>query len=257
MNWFAKFDKLNLDRKKMAQAYRWNNLIRVGVVFASISAALASQVHGNQSESSASLVRTSFETGYNYQPDPIGSAHIACSPYNWSVIIDWGDGTVPEALSHTVPVNKYGRTAPGTYPLYSTHQYWKHGSYNVSIKFSVDCTGGGNKIVDQSTSQVDVFDHVPLKNFTAESLVVAPGSPIILNFELTSPAPPSGTGVVLKADNPEGIFQPKAFPRFVEIPPNKTSLTLKIPTIRTAPVRTVAMTVVDIKGPHAIFVEIR
>src|ERR1700693_6487637 len=93
----------------------------------------------SQDKTFVPLLRTSFETLFTYQDEPVAEATIACLASDWSVTMDWGDGTTPEALSHAVPANRATPTPPGKYSLFGTHKYNHEGSYSATVEILVSC----------------------------------------------------------------------------------------------------------------------
>src|SRR5271156_1325161 len=131
----------------------------------SLSTSSVGQRSDSQVKTSVHLLRTSFETLFTYQDEPVAEATIACLASDWSVTMDWGDGTTPEALSHAVPAGRATPTPPGKYSLYGTHKYNHEGSYSASVGILVSCADKKSKITDHESFSVKVFDHVPVKRF--------------------------------------------------------------------------------------------
>lgn len=238
------------------------NWFRLPLVVSSIAAVLFAltlpdQSSGQQPDKPVRLLRTDFEVFSTYPDDPIAQASIPCNASSWSVTADWGDGTAAEALSHPSPANPQTPTPSGKYPLYSTHRYPRTGSYDASLKLFVNCLGKANHIVDSESYRIEVFDHVPLKELVSESGVIEPGTPVVLVLELVAAAPKSGTRMIFQTSNAFGVFQPDALPKIVNIPPNSDRVTLRIPTLKTAPAGTVTVTVIAINGPHSQQIKIQ
>ena len=189
------------------------------VVFSVVAMLLADISYGGppgqQQGNLVHLLRTGFEAYSSYPDDPIAKASISCNADGWSVTADWGDGTSPEILSHSVPSEPHAPTLRGTYTLYSTHKYVRSGAYDASFKLLVTCSGKESNITGQESYRVEVFDHVPIKKFVAESAEVRRGTPVVLNLELVTVAPKSGTRVVFQTGNAAGVFQPAAVPKIV------------------------------------------
>ena len=202
------------------------------------------------------LLRTGFETYSSYPDDPIAQANISCNADGWSVTADWSDGTSPEILSHSVPSAPHAPTPSGTYSLYSTHKYAQSGAYDTSFKVLANCSGKESNITGQESYRVEVFDHVPVRKFVAESAEIKRGTPVVLNLELVTVAPKSGTRVVFQTGNAAGVFQRGAVPQIVTIPPNSDQVTVRIPTLKTAPVGTVTLTVLAGNGPHSLQIKV-
>jgi hypothetical protein len=214
-----------------------------------LSAASLGQQTAQQPERLVRLLRADFESYATYSDDPIAQVSIPCSASSWSVTADWGDGTIPEALSHPAAADQRASTRSGEYPLYSTHRYARRGQYDALFKFVLNCVGKSSQVTSQDSYRVNVFDHVPLKECTCESAVIKPGAPIVLSLKLVTAAPESGTRVIFQTSDAPGVFQPEGLPKVVTIPPNSERLTLRIPTLRTAPASTVTVTVIAINGP--------
>lgn len=214
-----------------------------------LSVASLGQQTVQQPDKLVRLLRTDFESYSTYPDDPVAQVSVACSASSWSVTADWGDGTTPEALSHPIPVGQRASTRPGEYPLYSTHGYARRGQYDASFKFVMSCLGKSSQITGENSYRVEVFDHVPLTKCACESSVVKAGTPVVLSLKLATPAPKSGTRVIFQTSDAPGVFQPEGLPKVVTIPPNSDGLTLRIPTLKTAPASTVTVTVVAINGP--------
>jgi len=200
--------------------------------------------------SSAHLSRSDFETGFDYVPEPIIAATLACWAYRWSVVINWGDGGLPETETgpQLVPDSAI-RTPPGLHFLSSTHRYLNSGSYDADIKLFADCSGRASVKVYQGLQQVHVFDHVPLKSFLATRSVKR-GSSIELSVSLVAQAPPSGTRVFLHVDKPE-VFSSDVLPRHLDVPAKSDHMSIRLPTLRTAPLGTVTLVVNAINGRHS------
>jgi hypothetical protein len=211
----------------------------------------------NESHYSAKLAQKDFEAGYNYQPAPVGTAQIGCAARSWAVIMDWGDGTFSEALSHEVPASEHGLTKPGVYPLFSQHRYLKLGSFDASLKLSVHCANKPDEIVTHEDFRIQVFDHVPVKTFASKSDGVHRGSPVEIALELETSAPKSGTRIFLKFTDEIGAFQSDLLPRFVDVQPGSNRARVEIPTLRTADAGTITVTAIGANGPHNVKVEIR
>jgi hypothetical protein len=205
----------------------------------------------------AKLTRTDFEAGYNYQPAPVGTAQVGCAARSWSAIMDWGDGTFSEALSHEVPAAEHGLTKPGVYPLFSQHRYLKLGSFDASLKLSVHCANKPDEIVTREDFRIQVFDHVPIKVFASKSDEVHRGSPIEIALELETAAPKSGTRIFLKYTDEIGAFQSDLLPKFVEVQPGSNRAHVEIPTLQTANAGTITVTAIGANGPHSLKVEVR
>jgi hypothetical protein len=236
-------------------------LIATTCVVSSVVAMLPADIShgsppGQEQKNFIRLSRTGFETYSSYPDDPIAQANISCNADGWSVTADWGDGTAPEILSHSVPSEPHAPTPSGTYPLYSTHKYVHSGAYDASFKLLVNCSGNESNTTGQESYRTEVFDHVPIRKFVAESAEVRRGTPVILILELVTIAPKSGTRVVFQTNNAAGVFQPAALPKIVTIPPNSDHVTLRIPTLKTAPVGTVTLTVLAVNGPHSLQIKI-
>jgi hypothetical protein len=202
------------------------------------------------------LLRTDFETYSSYQNDPIAQVNIPCQSASWSVLADWGDGTPSEVLSHAVLADEHAPTSPGMYSLYSAHRYTQHGKYDASFKLLGECSGKQGKIADQDSYPIEVFEHVPLETFVSESSIVRRGAPVVLTLKLAALAPKSGTRIVFQTSGTAGIFPPEAVPSIVSIPSGTNRLSLRIPTLKTAPVGTVTLTVISINGPHSLQIRI-
>jgi hypothetical protein len=217
---------------------------------------VAAQIE-NESHYFAKLARTDFEAGYNYQPAPVGTAQIGCAARSWSAIMDWGDGTFSEALSHEVPASEHGLTKPGVYPLFSQHRYLKLGSFDASLKLSVHCANKPDEIVTHEDFRIQVFGHVPVKVFASKSDGVHRGSPVELALELETAAPKSGTRIFLKYTDEIGAFQSDSLPKFVDVQPGSNRARVEIPTLQTADVGTITVTAIGANGPHSVKIEIR
>lgn len=204
----------------------------------------------------AALSRTQFEAGYNYQPEAVGTAQIACKARNWYAAMDWGDGTKPEALSHDV-APEHGEIGPGTYSLFSRHRYLIIGSFEGSLKLAVQCVGKPDEVVSHENLRIEVFGHIPIKLFESEPETVRRGSPVAIRLELAAVAPKSGTRIFLKYSDGIGAFQSSLLPTFLEVPPGSSQVQQKIPTLRTASIGTVVITAIGANGPHKIEIKIR
>jgi hypothetical protein len=217
----------------------------------------ASSQTQDQSRYFVRLSRTDFEAGYNYQPAPVGTAQIGCPARKWSAIMDWGDGTFSEALSHEVPAEKTSHSRPGVYPIFSQHRYLKLGSFNASVKLSVHCTDKPEEVVVRQDFHVEVFDHVPIKTFASESDRVQRGSPVALAVELETAAPDSGTRIFLKYVDGIQAFQSSSLPKFVDVAPGERRTRLEIPTVRIGDAGTITVTAIGANGPHSRQIEIQ
>lgn len=222
-----------------------------------LSAASLGQQTAQQPDKLVRLLRADFEAYSTYPDDPIAQVSIPCSASSWSVTADWGDGTTPEALSHPAASGQRASTRLGEYPLYSTHGYARPGQYDASFKFVMSCLGKSSQVTGQDSYRVEVFDHVPLKELVSESWVVKPGNPVVLTLELVAAAPKSGTRMIFQISNAPGVFPPDALPKIVSIPPNSDRVTLRIPTLKTAPPGIVTVTVVAINGPRSRQIKIQ
>jgi hypothetical protein len=214
-----------------------------------LSAASLGQQTTQQPEKLVRLLRADFEASSTYPDDPIAQVSLPCSASSWSVTADWGDGTIPEALSHPGAADQRASTRPGEYPLYSTHGYARRGQYDASFKVVMSCLGKSSQVTGQDSYRVEVFDHVPLKECTCESTTIKPGTAVLLNLKLVTAAPKSGTRVIFRTSEAPGVFQPEGLPSVVTIPPNSDRATLRIPTLKTAPAGTVTVTVIAVNGP--------
>jgi hypothetical protein len=203
------------------------------------------------------LSRTDFEAGYNYEPAPVGTAQIGCAARKWSAIMDWGDGTFSEALSHEVPAENNGHSRAGVYPVFSHHRYLKLGSFDASVKLSVHCTDKPDEIAVHQDFHVEVFGHVPIKAFASESDRVKRGSPVALAVELETAAPDSGTRIFLKYVDGIGAFQSSSLPKFVDVAPGERRARLEIPTVRIGDAGTITVTAIGANGPHSQQIEIQ
>ena len=221
-----------------------------------LSMPVAAQIE-NESHYFAKLARTDFEAGYNYQPAPVGTAQIGCAARSWSAIMDWGDGTFSEALSHEVPASEPGLTKPGIYPLFSQHRYLKLGSFDASLKLSVHCANKPDEIVTHEGFRIQVFGHVPVKVFASKSDAVHRGLPVEIALELETAAPKSGTRIFLKYTDEIGAFQLDLLPKFVDVQPGSNLAHVEIPTLQTAEAGTITVTAIGANGPHSLKVEIR
>jgi len=208
----------------------------------------------HQGENSLHLIRKDYEVGFNYKPDPVVTARIACSAYHWTVIVDWGDGTPPEAMSHPVP-ERHKRTDPGVYDLSTAHHYLKSGVYRAELQLLIDCTGRGSKPVAHESYSVEVFDHIPLRAFTASTVKIRRGSSFDLTVELTAPAPPSGIRLFLKQDS-KGVFRAGALPSHIDVQPNSQHTTVGVSVLPAAPVGSAKLTLIASNGLYNLVVDI-
>ncbi len=136
------------------------------------------------------------------------------------------------------------------YPLYSAHRYAHTGNYEATLNVFVKCSGSGSEISKQAKSTVQVFEHIPVKKFSCKSALIKKGEPLILTLELVAAAPASGTRVALEASNATGVFRDRALPGILTIPPDSDHISLRIPTLKTAPTATVTLTVIAINGRY-------
>jgi hypothetical protein len=199
------------------------------------------------------LFRVNVEVGFNYAPRPTGKAIIPCSASGWSVVTDWGDGTVPEIMSH--PISQGSKAAPGSYLLYSKHRYDQAGSYVAKTTLSVNCPSG--TVATKEQALINVFNHVGITTFSSDRATYVGGDPIVLNFVLERPAPPSGTELYVRASASRDSFSSQRFPLLVTVPPGSDHTTAEIRTNPSAKGASITLTAISATGQQKLMVQLK
>jgi hypothetical protein len=207
-----------------------------------------------QAEHLVHLSRTSFETGFTYESEPIAEARISCQAYHWSVIVDWGDGSPPELLGHAAPYHLGDRTAPGSYALLSTHRYLRRGTYKADVRLLVNCSGRDSKLVGHYGIDIGVYDHIPVKSFAVADQSAKRGSEVVLLISLASAAPPSGTRLFLRSDKADVFAWSVPYP--VDVPPYSDQKSIVARVLPAAPTGNVLITLTAANGRKSLSIDV-
>jgi hypothetical protein len=199
-------------------------------------------------ETRSDLLRRDFEAGVAYLDAPVAAVWNPCLADDWSVVIDWGDGTGEKVPTRRdapqVACAGSGCVPPGgPYQLWSDHAYRDSGKYFVRVEPRVHCFGShGGAIPYPAGFHAAVYPRLPLAKAWLSRSSAAPGERVTLRVRLTGTAPPSGTRVFLRAtpDTTTGV------PAFVQVASGATEASVDFAVSGTpGPMSIVASTVAD------------